>query len=112
MDKKEFGPQSVLNDGDKVLAAISYLGILCLVPLFLKKSSPYVQYHAKQGLVLLIAEIIVSFVNIIPILGQVVWFFALILFTLISIVGLIKAWYGVYWKMPVISEYAKKIKLD
>ena len=36
-------------EANKVLAAISYLGLLCLVPLFLKKSSPYVQFHAKQG---------------------------------------------------------------
>ena len=67
-------------EANKVLAAISYLGLLCLVPLFLKKSSPYVQFHAKQGLVLLIAEIIISFVNIIPFFGMIVWGLAAVLF--------------------------------
>jgi len=100
------------DEGDRILAAISYLGFLCFLPLFLKKSNPFVQYHAKQGLVLFIAEIIVSFINIIPILGQLVWFFAVIVFLVVSVMGIVMSWSGVYWKIPVLSEYAKKIKLD
>lgn len=97
---------------NKLLASISYLGLLCLVPLFLKKSSPYVQFHAKQGLVLLIAEIIVSFVNIIPFFGVIVWGFASLLFFIISVVAFVKTWKGNSWEIPIVSEYAKKIELD
>jgi fumarate reductase subunit D len=97
---------------NKLMAAISYLGVLCLVPLFLKKSSPYVQFHAKQGLVLFIAEIVISFVNIIPFLGQLAWLVAVVVFLIVSIKGIVKAWNGVCWKIPVISDYAKKIELD
>jgi len=100
------------DEGNRILAAISYLGVLCFIPLFLKKSNQYVQYHAKQGLVLFIAEIIISFINIIPILGQLVWFVAIVVFFIVSINGIIKAWRGVYWEVPVLSKYAKKINLD
>lgn len=99
-------------EDNKVLAAISYLGLLCFIPLFLKKSSPFVQHHAKQGLMLLIAEVVISFINIIPFLGQLVWFLAIIVFFIVSVQGMIKAWNGIYWKIPVLSEYAKKINLD
>lgn len=35
---------------NKWMAALSYLGPLVFIPLFVKKDSPYVQYHAKQGI--------------------------------------------------------------
>jgi fumarate reductase subunit D len=105
-------PKKPQQEGDRILAAISYLGFLCFIPLFLKKSNPFVQFHAKQGLVLFIAEIIISFINIIPILGQLAWLVAIVVFLFVSINGIIKSWQGVYWKIPVLSDYAKKINLD
>ena len=55
-EKKSKEAQGAEND--KYVAAISYLWILCFVPLFLKKKSKFAQHHAKQGLVLFIAEIL------------------------------------------------------
>lgn len=96
---------------NKLFAAIGYLGILCFVPLFLKKDSLYAQFHGRQALVLFIAEIIVSFVNIIPFLGQLIWFFGSIVFLIVSVMGIIKAWQGECWEIPLISGYARKISL-
>ena len=98
-------------EDNKLLAAISYLGVLCLIPLLAKKDSKYVQFHAKQGLVLFIVEVIVSFINIIPILGQMVWLLASIAFLIISVIGVIKAWNGEWWKAPILHEYSKKVNL-
>lgn len=98
-------------EDSKVFAAIGYLGILCFVPLLLKKDSPFAQMHGKQALVLFIAEIIVSFVNVIPLIGQLIWFVASIVFLIISIVGVIRAAQGEAWQIPILSEYAEKIKL-
>ena len=103
---------STSNDSEnKFLAAISYIGVLCLIPLLLKKDDKFVQFHAKQGLVLFIAEIVISFINIIPFLGQMIWFFASLAFLLISIIGFIKAWRGEWWKIPYLHEYSKKINI-
>ncbi len=96
---------------NKVLAAIAYIGPLCLVPLLAKKDSPFAQHHGKQGLVLFIAEIVISLVNIVPILGQLVWLVGSIVFLVISIMGLVKALNGEMWEVPVIGQYAKQIKL-
>ncbi|MBT4722675.1 DUF4870 domain-containing protein [Candidatus Falkowbacteria bacterium] len=98
-------------DDSKAFAAIGYLGILCFVPLLLKKDSPYAQFHGKQGLVLFIAEVVLFFINIIPVLGQLVWLFASIVFLIISVIGLLKAWNGESWELPILGEYARKIKL-
>jgi len=99
-----------IND-NKLIAAMSYLWILCLVPLLTKKDSSFVQFHAKQGLTLFIAEIVVSMINIIPFLGWLIWFFASITFLIISIIGIIKALNGEEWKIPYIYDWSQKIKL-
>ncbi|NQT49672.1 DUF4870 domain-containing protein [Candidatus Kuenenbacteria bacterium] len=96
---------------NKILAALSYLGILCLIPILLKRDDKFVTFHAKQGLVLFFAEIIVWFVNIIPILGQMVWILASFVFLAVSIVGIVRVWQGEYWKIPFLHKYTKKINI-
>ncbi len=41
-----------------LMIVLSYFGILCLIPLFVEKEDREVQWHAKHGLVLMVAEII------------------------------------------------------
>jgi uncharacterized membrane protein len=45
---------------NKVMGIIAYLWILCLVPIFAAKDSPFAKYHANQGLVLFLLEIVLS----------------------------------------------------
>ena len=85
---RTFDPKDVADN--KVLAAIGYLGILCFVPLLLKRDSQFCQFHGKQALVLFIAEVVVSFVNIIPILGQLIWMVGSLVFLVLSIMALLK----------------------
>lgn len=98
-------------EANKIVAALSYFWILFLVPLLLKRDSQFAQFHAKQGMVLFIIEVVVSFVNIVPLLGQLVWFFASLVFLVVSIVGIIKALNGERWEMPYVYEWSKKINL-
>lgn len=101
---------SNVND-DKLIAAIGYLGILCLVPLLLKKNSPFAQHHGKQGFVLLIAWALLWVCNIIPILGQIIWAVGSIALLILLILGVVNALNGKMWEMPVLGEYAKQIKI-
>ena len=39
-----------------IMAFISYIGILCLVPILTKEKDEFVLFHAKQGLILFICE--------------------------------------------------------
>ena len=96
---------------DKLFAAISYIGILCFIPLILKKKSNYVQFHAKQGTVLFIAEVVAFFVNILPVICQILWFIAAVFFLVVSITGAKKAYEGKRWDLPILGKYAGKIEL-
>src|SRR5690348_5769561 len=83
---------------NRLSAALAYLGVLVLVPLlFLDKDDPFVKFHARQGLVLFIAEVIVMIaIGWIPFIGNLV----MLLLALVSIVGLIQAIQGKRWKIP------------
>jgi len=98
-------------DENKAMAAIGYLGILFLIPLLAKKDSPFAQYHAKQGLVLFVFGIIISFIAAIPVVGWMVsgvgWILVLILF----IMGLMNALGGKTQPLPVIGKYGENIKI-
>ena len=101
-------PQPPMNEQDdinqnKIWALLSYLWILVLIPLLIKKDSRFVQFHAKQGLVMLIAWFFVT----IPLLGLLIWL-ALVVFWFIAVIKVLE---GQYWKMPVIGDFAEKIKI-
>ena len=88
---------------NKVLALLCYLGILVIIPLLIKKDSPFVQFHAKQGLILLIGWVVSWF----PILG---WIIGVVVFVL-SIMGLLSVFNGEMKKLPIVGDLAEKINL-
>jgi uncharacterized membrane protein len=92
---------------NKVVAMIGYLGILCLLPLLLKKDSAFAQFHGKQGLVLCLAWIVVMLVGWFPFIGWVLWIATVVL----TVVGMMNAYNGKMELLPLIGQYADKIKL-
>ncbi|MBN1872214.1 MAG: hypothetical protein JW800_06555 [Candidatus Omnitrophica bacterium] len=95
----------------KIFAVIAYIGILCLLPLLLKKENKFALFHGKQGLVLFLGEVIFSFVGIIPILGWLIGFLGIVICGIFSIIGIVQALTGNYWKMPVVADLADKINI-
>lgn len=99
-------------EDNKLFAAVAYLGILAFIPLLLKKDSPFAQHHARQGLALFIVWIAWGILGLIFSLAQLsalVSLGYLALFVLV-IIGFSKAWKGELWQLPIIGEYAKKLK--
>lgn len=94
-------------EDNKVIAALSYLGILVLIPLLAKKESKFAQFHAKQGLVFLGIFILGMFVFWIPLIGWILWLAAVIF----DLIAFIQALMGKYWKVPIVGDLAKKINL-
>ena len=96
---------------NKVITAVSYLSILCLVPLLLKRDSAFAQFHAKQGLVLVLAAVINQVLLIVPVLGWIAHLVGAVAILVLSFIGVVKALSGEYWDMPYLGEYAKKLKI-
>jgi uncharacterized membrane protein len=100
------------------MLVLSYLGILALIPFFVKKDDPEVQWHAKNGVALFGAEVAVWIVLFIlgfalrgvlgcglGIINCVIW----IAFLAISIICIMKAVGGQRYRLPVITDFAEKL---
>ena len=109
-------PSQQASSNRAVMLILSYLGILALVPLLVEKDDPEVQWHAKQGLVLLgswiVLHIVLAILYSFPFLGMflgcavapLLWLVILV----IHIIAMIKALEGKRFIIPVISDYADK----
>ena len=95
--------QQVSQDS-KLFGALSYLWLLSVVMLILKKDDEFVRFHAKQGTVIFVASIILWFIPIIGWLMQIA--------VLVGVViGFLKAYSGERFKMPVVGDLADKINI-
>lgn len=100
---------------NKILALFSYIGILFLVPLLAAKDSAYARFHANQGIVLFIAELVLGIaLNIVSaillfivpllsvILGIINWLIG-VLFLMFAILGIVNAVTGKAKELPLIG---------
>jgi uncharacterized membrane protein len=103
-----------------VMIVLAYLWALAIIPLLVEKHDPEVQWHAKHGLVLMAAELVVIFaymiitsiVSIAAIgLGCVMsllFVFAWVGILALHVVAILKGVNGRRLIIPGISEYANR----
>jgi uncharacterized membrane protein len=110
-------PGRSTSSNRNVMILLSYLWLLALIPLVIEKDDREVQWHAKHGLVLTVAELIfwVAFNVLTLVMGQflgcLVAIFGPIVglgFLILHIVAIIKGINGQRLIIPGISEYADK----
>jgi len=90
------------------MAVIAY--ILFFVPLLSNaKNDSFVKYHVKQGLVLLIASLVVSFISWLPIIIWFAWILRLGILALF-IIGVLNALNGKEKPLPLIGQFAEQFK--
>ncbi|HHX38257.1 MAG TPA: zinc-ribbon domain-containing protein [Clostridiaceae bacterium] len=100
---------------NKVMAVLSYIGILVLIPIFAAKESRFARFHANQGLVLAIAEVAYGIIYAIlnSILLSISWrlmFISTILslvyiaFLVFAILGIVNAASGRAKELPLIGK--------
>jgi uncharacterized membrane protein len=99
------------------MLVLSYLGILALIPLFVKKDDREIQWHAKNGLALFVAYIIIIILwNVVQyfmpatigcalgFIGCALW----IAYIVLIIMAIMKALRGEQLRFPVISDFADR----
>lgn len=105
-----------IND-NKILALLSYLGILFIVPLIAAPQSKFAKFHANQGLVLFIACVVVGLAgSVLQAIAVVLGFLFLalvnILFTAVGlvllalmIIGIVNTCQGKAKELPLIGHF-------
>ncbi|MBQ7095858.1 MAG: zinc ribbon domain-containing protein [Clostridia bacterium] len=99
---------------DKLMAVLSYFGLLVLIPIFAAKERPFARFHANQGLVLFIVELAWGIVSGIVggifavlgfgIVGELLELAELLLLVL-AIIGIVNACKGEKKELPVIGKF-------
>lgn len=99
------------SDTGKILAGIGYLtGIVALIAILIEpyKNEKFVRQHALQALALYVVMIIASILNVIPVIGQIIWLVAWIAVAVFAIIGAIKAFQGQEYEMPMVYGFIKQ----
>ncbi len=103
------GTAEPVREQDKIMLVLSYLGILALIPLLTVKDSPYVQWHAKNGLVLGVGgSIALTILSFIPYIGWVIACVGWPALLVVDILAIVKALKGERWRIPGVSDIAEK----
>ena len=113
-------PGSAPSSNRNVMILLSYMWLLALVPLLTEKDDKEVQWHAKHGIVLMVAEIvlwiavtIVSFVIgmlsgplgcLVSLLTFGLWLGILV----VHVLCIVKGVNGQRFLIPGVSEYASR----
>ena len=111
MDDREMLDVDKEIEEGRLFAILAYISFLCFVPLFLKKDNRFAFFHAKQGLVIFIGEILAAVLSAVPFFGAIVQILAILVFSLASVIGIIQVLMGQYWKMPYVYPVAEKINI-
>jgi len=108
---------SAPSSNRNVMIVLSYLWLLALVPLLTEKEDREVQWHAKHGIVLMVAELVlwvaVTMVNIVTglFVGCLIGFLSLFLWVAIvvlHIMCIVKGINGQRLIIPGLSDFANK----
>ncbi|MBF0143859.1 MAG: hypothetical protein HQL59_10440 [Magnetococcales bacterium] len=93
----------------RVLAACSYLSVLCLVPLIFNRGDRFVDFHARQGLILWIWGVASVFAMHLPGLGPYLFSTSSVLISLFSVAGLGLVLLGRTWRLPLVAGAAERL---
>ena len=103
------------NDNRGIMIVLSYLWILALVPFLVETEDQEIRWHAKHGLVLLGAEIILfivlSVLMSVPLLGCIIipiWLVISLGVLILHIVCIVKGIQGQRFLIPHLSQFADK----
>jgi hypothetical protein len=114
-------PDGAVSPNRAVMIVLAYLWLLAFVPLLLEKQDPEVQWHAKHGIVLMIAEFVAWLVYIMVMglislatlgVGCIMWLFLIFVWVgvlALHVVAIVKGINGDRLIIPGISEYAGRL---
>ncbi len=104
------------GDNRSLMIVLSYLWLLALIPLLTAKEDKEVQWHAKHGIVLLVAEVALWIVltMLMTLLGAFACFGGIFVFALwvvvlvVHVLCIVKGVGGQRFMIPGISQYADR----
>jgi len=98
------------TDDGRLAAFISYIPFACFIPLLNMRQNEEAQYHARQGVVLFLIELVAA-VFLIDAVSNFVFAAILIIALALAMAGMLFALQGRNYRLPIISDLAEKLKM-
>lgn len=99
------------SDTGKILSAIGYIiPVVALVAILIDpyKNERFVRHHAIQALGLWVVMFVASIINVLPVLGTIIWAVVGVAVFIVEIMGAIKAFQGEWWEVPLVYGIVKQ----
>lgn len=93
-----------VNKG-RLLAFLSYFGILSVLPFLIQPKNKYAVSHGRQGLCIFTWLVIASFLSIMPFLGHFIFLFSVVFCFIFMVVGILNALAGRMWTVPLFGKF-------
>lgn len=106
LTKEAFG-ESIQSEEGRMAAVLSYIPLLCFIPLLNMKDNKDARFHARQGVLLFLIELI-AVIFLIDGISDFVFKAILIVGIILSIAGIYLSLQGKNFKIPIIGELAEK----
>ena len=107
--QEEKDEQRLIEEG-KSAAILGYIPFLCFVPLVKMKDNSFAVRHGKQGLILLIMEIL-AVLFLLPKISDFFWSAVIILCVIFALLGIFNAIQGKSYKVPYVGDLAEKFRI-
>ena len=90
-----------------IMGILAYLGVLVVIPYLIAKDDPFVKFHIKQGLVLLVIEVLAWILSMTlwPFM-MVLWLVKIVVFVLM-IIGIVNVVQGREKKLPLVGDFSR-----
>jgi len=110
IEKPEAAQQGFQTEEGRLAAILSYIPLLCFIPLLNMKDNKEARFHARQGVILFLIEL-VAVLFLVDGISDFVFKGILIVAVALSVVGIYFALQGKSYKLPIIGDLADKTKL-
>lgn len=98
------------SEEGRMAAIMSYIPLLCFVPLLNMKDNKEARFHARQGMILFLIEL-VAVLFLVDGISSFVFKGILVVAIALSLAGIYFALQGKSYKLPIIGDLADKAKL-
>ena len=109
-EKSDSSDGAFETDDGRLAAIMAYIPFLCFVPLLKMKENQEARFHARQGVVLFLIEL-VAVLFLIDGVSDFVFKILLIIAAAFAVAGVIFALQGKNYRLPIVSDLADKFKL-
>jgi uncharacterized membrane protein len=102
--------ESFASEEGRLAAVMAYIPFLCFIPLMNMKQNKEARFHARQGVMLFLVELLAA-LFLIDQISDFVFTAILLAAAAFSVAGIVFALQGKNYRLPIVSDLADKTNL-